>query len=216
MAKNRQKDDPGRVKTKTGNSRLHPGSSARALEVRESELEEYVVRSIRHMQTASATPIGGRRGRVVANGESLEFSEGDSASRGLALVVAMPETHLTSFEKIDLIRQGIPKKSLEYFKQKSGLDYDQLANLLSVARATLINKKANEKFNQALSERILRLADIYSQGYEVFGDLERFNSWIFRPNRALGGKAPYDLLDNDYGREEVGNLIGRIDAGVYS
>jgi putative toxin-antitoxin system antitoxin component (TIGR02293 family) len=145
-----------------------------------------------------------------------EIGEGAWPARGLALVVAMPETHLTAFEKIDLIRQGIPKKSLEYFKQKSGLGYDQLANLLSVARATLINKKANEKFNQTLSERILRLADIYSQGYDVFGDLERFNNWIFRPNRALAGKAPYDLLDNDYGREEVGNLIGRIDAGVYS
>jgi uncharacterized protein (DUF2384 family) len=37
-----------------------------------------------------------------------------------------------------------------------------------------------------------------------------------KPNKALGGQAPYDLIDNQFGREEVKNLIGRIDYGVYS
>ncbi|MBS1663808.1 MAG: DUF2384 domain-containing protein [Bacteroidetes bacterium] len=129
---------------------------------------------------------------------------------------AKPEYHFTSFEKIDLIRQGISKKALEHFKQKTGLDYDQLADILSVARATLINKKAADKFNLTLSEKILGLAEIYSYGYEVFEEEIRFNEWIFRPNKALGGQAPYDLLDTQYGREEVKNVIGRIDYGVYS
>src|ERR1700733_286736 len=73
-----------------------------------------------------------------------------------------PENHMTSFEKIDMIREGISKKDLEVFKQKTGLDYDQLAALLSVARATLINKKGRDKFNQTLSEKLFGLADIYS------------------------------------------------------
>ena len=127
-----------------------------------------------------------------------------------------PESHLTPFEKIELINEGISKKDLVHLKEKSGLDYDQLAIALSVARATLINKKTVEKFDKRLSEKIVGLADIYSYGYEVFEDEEKFNSWIFRPNQALGGKAPYDFLDNQFGREEVRNLIGRIDYGVYS
>ncbi|WP_353717665.1 antitoxin Xre/MbcA/ParS toxin-binding domain-containing protein [Dyadobacter sp. 676] len=127
-----------------------------------------------------------------------------------------PESQMTGFQKIDLIRKGISKNDFERFKDKAGLDYDQLANALSVARATLINKKGNEKFNQALSERIVSLADIYSYGYEVFEDVERFNDWVFRPNQALGGQRPFDFLDNQFGREEVKNLIGRIDYGVYS
>ncbi|GGM99503.1 hypothetical protein GCM10010967_36830 [Dyadobacter beijingensis] len=127
-----------------------------------------------------------------------------------------PESQMTSFQKIDMIRRGISKNDFEGFKNKTGLDYDQLANALSVARATLINKKGDEKFNQSLSERIVSLADIYSYGYEVFEDVERFNSWVFRPNKALGGQRPFDFLDNQFGREEVKNLIGRIDYGVYS
>ncbi|CAG5005715.1 hypothetical protein DYBT9275_03635 [Dyadobacter sp. CECT 9275] len=141
-------------------------------------------------------------------------------SYGTGLIFPMhtskPQRKMTTFEKIGLIREGISKRDFEDFKQKAGLDYDQLAATLSVARATLINKKGAEKFNQTLSEKIMSLADIYSYGYEVFEDNKRFNEWIFRPNQALGGIPPYDLLDNQYGREEIKDLIGRIDYGVYS
>jgi uncharacterized protein (DUF2384 family) len=37
-----------------------------------------------------------------------------------------------------------------------------------------------------------------------------------KPVRALGGKKPFDLLHTSFGREEVRNLLGRIDYGVYS
>lgn len=127
-----------------------------------------------------------------------------------------PESQMTSFEKIDLINEGISKKDLVHLKEKSGLDYDQLANALSVARATLINKKTIQKFDKRLSEKIVGLAEVYSFGYEVFEDEEKFNRWMFSPNRSIGGKMPYDLLDNQYGREEIKNMIGRIAYGVYS
>ena len=127
-----------------------------------------------------------------------------------------PESQLTSIEKMEISDQGITKKELERFKEKSALNYDQLAKVLSVTKATLINKKGNSKFRPSLSEKILGLADIYSFGFAVFGDKNRFNEWIFRPNKALGGKAPFDILHNGFGREEVRNLIGRIEYGVYS
>lgn len=127
-----------------------------------------------------------------------------------------PESQMTPMEKMDMIRAGISKKDLESLKDKAALDYDKLAKALSVTRATLINKKRNEKFNSPLSERIVGLADIYSYGYEVFEAEDRFNQWMFRPNKALRGQAPYELLDNQFGREEVRNIIGRIAYGVYS
>jgi len=127
-----------------------------------------------------------------------------------------PESHLTGFEKMEIVRDGISKKDLELLKDKAELDYTMLAKALSVTRATLINKKRGEKFGAGLSEKIVGLADLYSYGFEVFEDEDRFNQWMAKPNRALGGQIPYDLIDNQYGREEVKNLIGRIDYGVYS
>ncbi len=68
----------------------------------------------------------------------------------------------------------------------------------------------------SVSERLLLLADIYSYGYEVFENKERFNHWMKNANTALGGEAPLNLLDTLYGMEEVKHLIGRIEYGVYS
>ncbi len=163
---------------------------------------------------------------VAASGQILEDTGGFAADipavylAASGNVISIPAkksiSQMTPIEKVGLIRAGISKKDLEYLKSTAELDYDQLAWALSVTRATLINKKGTEKFSSSLSERIVSLADIYSYGYEVFDDDDKFNAWILRPNKALGGQAPYDLLDNQYGREEVKNLIGRIDYGVYS
>ncbi len=127
-----------------------------------------------------------------------------------------PESKMTAIEKMNISKSGITKKDLVGLKEKSSLDYDKLAKTLSVTRATLINKKPTEKFNATLSEKIIGLAEIYSYGFEVFENKEKFNSWINSPNKALGGKPPYDLLDSQFGREEVMSIIGRIDYGVYS
>ena len=127
-----------------------------------------------------------------------------------------PESKMTAIEKMNISKSGITKKDLVGLKEKSSLDYNKLAKTLSVTRATLINKKPTEKFNATLSEKIIGLAEIYSYGFEVFENKEKFNSWINSPNKALGGKPPYDLLDSQFGREEVMSIIGRIDYGVYS
>ncbi|MGN6532019.1 MAG: type II RES/Xre toxin-antitoxin system antitoxin [Ginsengibacter sp.] len=127
-----------------------------------------------------------------------------------------PESQLSAFEKMHIVRDGVTKKDLELLKNKADLDYTMLAKALSVTRATLINKKRGERFGAGLSEKIVGMADLYSYGFEVFEDKDRFNQWMSKPNKALGGQIPYDLIDNQFGREEVKNLIGRIDYGIYS
>lgn len=134
----------------------------------------------------------------------------------LESAVMTPESKLTSIEKMNLTRKGISKRALEQLKKRAGLDYDQLSEILQVARATLISKKGLEKFSMLVSEKIMSLADIYSYGYTVFGDEKEFNNWIFIPVMALGNKSPYELLDSQYGREEVRHIIGRIEYGIYS
>jgi len=125
-------------------------------------------------------------------------------------------SRLTPMEKMQLSKRGVSKKYLEEVKAKTMLDYQKLANVLSINRATLINKKQEEKFSAAQSERIIGLDALYNQGLEVFQDKSKLNGWLNTPNKALGGKVPYDVMDNQFGREEVLNLLGRIQWGVYS
>ena len=150
---------------------------------------------------------------LVANLSSGSYRQSTSV---IVKETGKPEWQMTAVEKMDMVRDGVSKKDLESLKSKTNLDYDKLSTLLSTTRATLINKKGTEHFSAALSERIVSIADLYSYGFEVFEDETTFNEWIFRPNQALGGKPPFELLDNQFGREEVKNVIGRIDYGVYS
>ena len=122
---------------------------------------------------------------------------------------------ISTTEKITLIKQGISKKQLEGLKDISALDYDALSSVLSVSRATLIKKKGGEKFDQSTSERIMLLADVISYGQEVFGDKDRFNSWLRKENKALGGKTPLELMDTLYGVQEVKKELGRLEYGVF-
>jgi putative toxin-antitoxin system antitoxin component (TIGR02293 family) len=128
----------------------------------------------------------------------------------------IPVYQWSSYDKIDAIKNGISKEELETLKDQSGLDYDTLAIILNVAKATLHNKKGKDKFDQYISERIFLLADLYSYGYEVFEEKDRFNQWMKTTNRALGDIKPLSFLDTLYGIEEVRHLIGRIEYGVYS
>ncbi|GAC1427528.1 MAG: hypothetical protein NVS1B13_20280 [Flavisolibacter sp.] len=148
----------------------------------------------------------------------LHFKTRISGDQGTIILKASskPENKMSHIEKIDLIDRGLTKKNLEFLKHHADWDYDQLANVLNVARSSLINKKPKQTYNGDLSEKILEIAALYSYGYEVFEDKESFNQWIFKKNKALGGRTPFELLRRQPGREEVRNLIGRVDYGVYS
>lgn len=137
-----------------------------------------------------------------------------SAAKSKSKVV--PIYQWNSFDKIHLIRDGISKEELESFKKTAELDYDTLAVILNVARATLLNKKGKAKFDTTTSEKIFQLADLYSYGNAVFESTEKLNRWMKTENKSLGGISPLSLLDTHYGIEEVRHLIGRIQYGVYS
>jgi putative toxin-antitoxin system antitoxin component (TIGR02293 family) len=134
----------------------------------------------------------------------------------LAPQAKVPEFFLGNFEKSILAKQGISKVSFENFKERTELDYNQLAQLLCVSRNTLINKKGLETFDVAISEKLIALAEVYTHGYDVFGSEPTFHKWLNHSNRALGGVIPFSLLDTQYGRQEVHTILGRIEWGVFS
>ncbi len=92
------------------------------------------------------------------------------------------------------------------------MDYDNLSTILGTTKTTIHNKKDDEKFSPAVSEKIVALADLYEFGYYVFEDKLNFEKWIQNPNKALGSRKPLELLDTIFGIEEVKNIIGRIAA----
>lgn len=168
--------------------------------------------------TSTKTVAVKKAARTTSKGASKTAATAIHVHSGGILTIGgtKPESSMTPVEKMERARAGITKQELELLKERTKLDYDKLAHLLSVTRATLINKAKTAAFAPTLSERIVGLADLYAYGYEVFENEDGFNRWMFEPNRALGGLRPYDVSDNQFGREEVRNILGRIDYGVHS
>ena len=61
-----------------------------------------------------------------------------------------------------------------------------------------------------------RWQQIITRAEEVFGNPEKAHRWLRKPNRALGGRVPVDLVASENGTRDVETILGRIEYGVYS
>ena len=66
------------------------------------------------------------------------------------------------------------------------------------------------------SDRLYRLARVVALAKRHIGDEEAAARWLRRPNRALGGNVPLELLDTELGARAVENVLGRIAFGGVS
>lgn len=116
-------------------------------------------------------------------------------------------------ELIDRIRVGVKKSDWKQLIQSIGSTEVEFENILPVSISSM-QKKAI--YSRETSERIYEVARLFGLGYEVFDTKEDFKGWLATPSRALGNKAPFELLDSSIGFGLVENEIVRIQHNVYS
>lgn len=60
-----------------------------------------------------------------------------------------------------------------------------------------------------------RLIEVQSRAINVLGE-QYFEHWLDTPKLALDNKIPLELVQTKQGYEDVLNLLGRIEQGVFS
>ena len=113
-------------------------------------------------------------------------------------------------------RSGLPFASLSGLATRYDLPVLTLARVIGVPARTLARRKKERRLRADESDRLLRLARVAAVAEDVLGESAHVGRWLQKPNRALGGVAPLDLLDTDLGAAEVVTVLGRIEHGVYS
>lgn len=154
--------------------------------------------------------------RHRSTGQTTKQKALGQKSGGLLSVKGEAEFKSGATQAINKIKTGISQKELLHLKEVTELDYEKLAFIVGLTRQTITQKPVSYKYEVSESDKIYRIADLYSYGYDVFENKEGFNEWMMAENSALGNKKPIDFLDTMYGFQEVKDLIGRIDYGVYS
>jgi putative toxin-antitoxin system antitoxin component (TIGR02293 family) len=117
---------------------------------------------------------------------------------------------------IPVIRAGVPKKALDTLVTKTGINKNELPNILSTSERTLRRYSEKQKLNPEQSERIIELAKLYSRGEDVFGNLDAFKEWMEGSVMALGNKKPIEFLDTSLGIQLLMDELGRIEHGIFA
>ena len=150
--------------------------------------------------------LRGKRAGVVRQAEvAAKFSP--------AWVVAnAKDTPGFTLELIDRIRVGVKKADWKQLIQNIGSTEVDFEHILPVSISSMQKKAV---YSRETSERIYEVARLYGFGFEVFDSKDAFRAWLVTPSRALGNKAPFDLLDSSMGFNLVENELVRIQHNVY-
>jgi putative toxin-antitoxin system antitoxin component (TIGR02293 family) len=114
------------------------------------------------------------------------------------------------------IREGFPQTVVEEVMHSAGLTLKELATSLDLSPRSLQRRRREGRLARYESDRLYRLARIIALAKRYLGDDETATRWLRRPNRALGGSAPLQLIDTELGARAVENVLGRIAYGGVS
>jgi putative toxin-antitoxin system antitoxin component (TIGR02293 family) len=120
-------------------------------------------------------------------------------------------------ELAQLVREGLPARSVTALAEKIHLANAVLSRKLGIPQRTLSRRLSQDSpLTSAESDRTVRMARVFADAVEMIGDQDKAVEWLRTPNRALGGERPLDRLDTDLGARMVEDVLGRIAYGVYS
>jgi putative toxin-antitoxin system antitoxin component (TIGR02293 family) len=118
---------------------------------------------------------------------------------------------------IEKIEEGLPYKTFEKLTKLMDVSASEMGRVLHISPRTLIRRKKSGILSEEESERVLRLSRITYATLGLFeGNREAAVAWLKRRNRALGQETPLEMSSTEIGGEEVLNLIGRLEHGVFS
>ena len=115
------------------------------------------------------------------------------------------------------VRFGLPASTVERLAGTLSLHRSQVAERLNIPSRTLSRRMATKsRLTHDESDRAMRMARVVALAKEVLGSDEKASHWMSNPNRALGGKPPFDQLDTEPGVRSVEEVLHGIAYGMYS
>src|SRR5207237_9310731 len=110
-----------------------------------------------------------------------------------------------------LLISGFPYTPFESVLKRLGLTRAQVGAALGLPERTLARRKREGRFQSLESERIFRFLQVAAHAIETIGEDDKAGQWLTKPNRALQGTIPLELLNTPIGASEVDEILGRIE-----
>jgi|SRR5580658_521191 putative toxin-antitoxin system antitoxin component (TIGR02293 family) len=118
---------------------------------------------------------------------------------------------------VEQVRAGLPAATVTRLADVLSLQRSQVAKRLNISNRTLSRRLASKaRLTHDESDRTLRMAKVVALANDILGTEDKASRWMVAPNRALGGKRPFDQLDTELGVRSVEEVLQRIAYGMYS
>ena len=131
-------------------------------------------------------------------------------------------------DRVQIERYGVPYQVVQGLIDDIGVSSADFQRYVRIPKATF-TKKMKEKslFAGTPGQSVVGLMELINKVEDILAaeqdnpeardfDVEKWvGEWIERPQPALGGLAPAELMDTPAGRESVMKVIGAIQSGAY-
>lgn len=115
------------------------------------------------------------------------------------------------------VAAGIPIDVLPEVLEAGVLTREELSRLIVPRRTLAHRKRRGEHLSPDESDRLARVLRLHDAGLRTFdGDERKVHTWLRRPNRALSGETPLELVITSAGARVVEDVLLRIEHGVHS
>ncbi len=112
---------------------------------------------------------------------------------------------------------GLPKNEYNNFVHVIFKYSDKdFAVIAGTSARTLSRLKPDQNIPQQAAEVTISLMRAYEKAKDIFGSQETAVKWLKSPNTVLGGITPVQAISSRFGAEEVMDILGRIEYGVFS
>lgn len=109
-----------------------------------------------------------------------------------------------------------PDAQLHQLTNQLGVTLKELAPLLQLSESTLHRLRRQTAVTGPTAERVALLRDIVQHGLRVYGGNETaLRNWLRYPLGELDGRTPLETLSTIAGFNQVDDVLGRIEHGVF-
>ncbi len=123
----------------------------------------------------------------------------------------------STLDLIPLSKIGLPITALKQLQKKLQLGNREMSELVGMSESTLQRRyHSGKRLSEIESQTVLQLAELWSQGIEIFENENDLRTWLKSEIPALGEQTPLALLATPLGRFHVQEVLLRLEWGIYS
>lgn len=131
-------------------------------------------------------------------------------------------------QRVEIERNGVPCQVVQGLIEAVGISNSDFQRYVRIPKATFVKKmKDKAPFAGTAGQSVLGLMELINKVETMLAaehdhaeardfDVEKWvGRWIQRPQPALGGLTPAELMDTPSGRDSVMKVLGAIQSGAY-